>query len=103
MRRSKDLSQFIQCDYKIISGLHATGVILATCELSNCYQVIDANHASAILDCGKVVTGEDLLLGDYSPGYFAWEIAGFRLLKPYIPVKGKLGLWEYPLDEELLI
>ncbi|MCP1133406.1 ASCH domain-containing protein [Paenibacillus polysaccharolyticus] len=80
-----------------------TGVILATCELTNCYQVIDANHTSAILDCGKVVTGEDFLLGDYSPGYFAWEIAGFRLLKHYIPTKGKLGLWEHPIDEELMI
>lgn len=79
------------------------GVILATCELSNCYQVIDANDTSAILDCGKVVSGKDILLGDYSPGYFAWEIAGFRLLKTYIPVKGKLGLWEYPIDEELMI
>ena len=45
-----------------------------------------------------------MLLGEYRPGYFvAWEIAGFCLLKPYIPAKGKLGLWEYPIDEELMI
>jgi hypothetical protein len=74
-----------------------TGVLLATSELTNCYRVIEANHMSATLDSGKVVTGDNLLLGDYSEGYFAWEIVDFRQLKPYIPAKGKLGLWEYPL------
>lgn len=47
--------------------------------------------------------GEDLLLGDYSLGYFVWEIGGFCLFKFYILVKGKLGLWEYLIDEELMI
>jgi len=101
------------CKYEPIRSLLAkngyteqnlpTGVILATCALTNCYQVIDADDTSAILDSGEVVTGDDFLLGDYSPGYFAWEIAGFRLLKPCIPVKGKLGLWEYPIGEELMV
>jgi hypothetical protein len=96
------------CKHELIRSLLAkngyteqtlpTGFILATSELTNCYQVIEANNMSAILDCGQAVTGDDFLLGDYSAGYFAWEIVSFRLLKPYIPAKGKLGLWEYPLS-----
>jgi hypothetical protein len=102
----------LACKHELIRSLLAkngyteqtlpTGLILAMCELTNCYQVIEANNTSAILESGTRVTGDDLLLGDYSAGYFAWEIVSFRQLKPFIPAKGKLGLWEYPLSSEMM-
>jgi hypothetical protein len=50
---------------------------------------------SAILDDGQAVAGIDFMLGDYSPGFFAWEVVDMCMLTSYIPAKGKLGIWEY--------
>ncbi|WP_424767633.1 ASCH domain-containing protein [Paenibacillus sp. sgz302251] len=71
------------------------GVIMATCQLTNCYQVIENSGTSAILDEGQVVSGVDYLFGDYDTGYYAWEIKDRQILSAFIPAKGKLGLWEY--------
>ena len=38
---------------------------------------------------------------DYSDGLFAWELDNIRYIKP-IPLKGKLGLWEYNGDIEYI-
>lgn len=70
------------------------GVIIATCQLTECFKVIKNNGTSAILDNGQVVMGKDYLFGDYQEGYFAWEVVEMRLLSNHIPAKGKLGLWE---------
>lgn len=36
---------------------------------------------------------------DFAPGMYAWHLQNVRIIKP-IPLKGKLGLWEYegPID-----
>jgi hypothetical protein len=74
-----------------------TGVIMATCRLIHCFQVIDNNEAFAILDNGQTVGGTDYLIGGYGVGHYVWEITDMRILQVFIPAKGKLGFWEHPL------
>lgn len=39
--------------------------------------------------------GDEVELGDYTPGRYAWELANpVRWFAP-IPMRGKLGLWEW--------
>ncbi len=36
-------------------------------------------------------------LGDWQPGRYAWKLEQLHLLTPPIPIKGKQGLWNFPL------
>jgi|GEM_PF-1917075 len=36
-------------------------------------------------------------LGDWQPGRYAWKLEQLRFLNPPIPIKGKQGLWNFPL------
>ncbi|USB33703.1 ASCH domain-containing protein [Paenibacillus sp. YPG26] len=74
-----------------------TGVILATCRLVNCYRVTGNSGDSAVLEEGQEVKGNDYLFGDYRVDHFAWEVEDMTLLPEFIPAKGQLGLWEYPI------
>jgi len=38
---------------------------------------------------------DELLLGDWSPGRYAWEFANMTMLPEPISVKGKQGLWTW--------
>ncbi|MBM7662020.1 hypothetical protein JOC85_002827 [Bacillus mesophilus] len=74
-----------------------TGQIIAICKLVNCLQIVEHDQTSAILEDGRVVAGNDFLLGEFITGNYAWVVHDMKLLDVYIPAKGKLGLWEYPL------
>lgn len=79
-----------------------TGVILATCQLSNCFKVFADKGTSAALEVGRmvrIVEGDEYQFGDYSEGRFAWELRDVNALYEPIPAKGKLNLWEHPLTE----
>ena len=41
--------------------------------------------------------------GDYSPSRFAWRLDNLRVLVEPIPVRGKQGLWEWPVELESLV
>ena len=41
------------------------------------------------------------LLGDYSPGRFAWVLKNPRKLPTPIPARGQLGFWEWTPPEEV--
>lgn len=38
---------------------------------------------------------------DFKPGRYAWILDNLRIIKP-VPIKGKLSLWDYPYDIEIL-
>lgn len=96
----------IACNQKVIKDLLAqhhysadnlpTGKIIGVCRLNDCIRVIENNHTWAVLEDGRTVTGNELLLGDYRVGGYAWEVQNMQHLEKYIPAKGQLGLWEYP-------
>lgn len=70
------------------------GMVIAVCKLVNCLKVIENNQTWAILEDGRIVSGNDYILGDFEVGFYAWEVQDMRILDPFIPAKGKLGLWE---------
>lgn len=72
-----------------------TGMIIGTCNLINCLKVLENDQSSAILEDGRIVSGNDYFLGDYRVGNYAWEVLNKELLREFIPAKGRLGLWEY--------
>jgi activating signal cointegrator 1 len=76
------------------------GVILATCTLSDCFQVIEDKKTSAILDVGVTVSGNEYKFGDFSEGRFAWEVLNINILPAPIPAKGKLGIWNYTIKNK---
>ncbi|GAA0341870.1 hypothetical protein GCM10008967_35330 [Bacillus carboniphilus] len=72
-----------------------TGMIIATCMLTNCLRVTENNETWAVLEDGRIVSGNDYFLGDYRVGVYAWEVQDMRMLDDFIPAKGQLGLWEF--------
>lgn len=78
-----------------------TGVIIAKCELIDCIKMKDwiadtsLKVIKATLENGKAITGNELELGDFTPGRYSWILDNIELLKNPIPAKGKLSLWEY--------
>lgn len=74
------------------------GVIIGVCNLINCLRVIENNQDSAILEDGRIISGNDYFLGDYRVGNYAWEVSDKKMLTNFITAKGQLGLWEYDIE-----
>lgn len=72
-----------------------TGVIIATCDLVDCFQVVESFPHAATLENGCIVRGDELAFGWYDRGRFAYELADVKQIV-HIPAKGQLGLWNYP-------
>ncbi|PLT33341.1 2-oxoglutarate dehydrogenase E1 [Bacillus sp. V5-8f] len=95
------------CSYPVIQSLLGrhrytvenlpTGKIIAVCNLVNCLRVTEDNETWAVLEDGRVVSGNDYLLGDFPVGGYVWEVKDMHMLDEFIPAKGKLGLWEHEL------
>lgn len=66
------------------------GAIVAVCEL------VDVLSAESVIN---ELSEQEQAFGDYAPGRHAWLLANVRQLPEPIPVKGKLGLWEFDLSE----
>ncbi|MDR7074963.1 ASCH domain-containing protein [Fictibacillus barbaricus] len=74
------------------------GMIIGVCNLINCLKVTEDAQGYAVLEDGRIVRGNDYLLGDFRVGNYVWEVSNKELLINFIPAKGKLGLWEYDLN-----
>lgn len=96
------------------------GAIIATAELVNIWRIV--HHPGTDVDVAKnipigaeslttdkhapdfgdyfVPTAEEMALGDWRPGRYAWELANVKILPEPIPVKGKQGLWDWEPDTE---
>nr|WP_204166784.1 ASCH domain-containing protein [Bacillus sp. CGMCC 1.16541] len=73
-----------------------TGMIIATCNLEGCYEVMTEDGESAILEgWNKFVFDNEYNFGDFSEGRFAWELSNIRTLNKPIQAKGQLGLWNF--------
>lgn len=91
------------------------GKIIATAELVNVWHIVyhpgpDVDKARHIdigaesMTTGKhdphfgdyfVPTEREIVLGDWTPGRYAWELANVKMLPEPIPIKGKQGLWNW--------
>ena len=63
------------------------GCILATAELVDCIRITPEYITT--------LTPDELALGDYTPGRYAWKLANVQKLPEPIPAKGRQGLWNW--------
>lgn len=62
------------------------GFVIATAELVGCHLIDEAFL--------QTLTETERLLGDYTPGRYAWEFAGMKEIE-HIPARGYQGLWNW--------
>lgn len=70
-----------------------TGVIVGKAKLVDCRQIDDRLIQS--------LSAEELAYGDFTPGRYAWVMEDPEVFKQPIPAKGKQGLWNWDLKEEM--
>lgn len=89
------------------------GCVIATAELVDCVEIykrgdkhgnipleyadqtwLDYSRGDGWRDDRQVI-GDELVLGDWTPGRYAWEFANMKLLPEPIPVRGQQGLWNW--------
>lgn len=63
------------------------GYILATAELVDCIRITPELVAT--------LSPDELALGDYTLGRYAWKLVNVKRLPEPIPAKGKQGLWSW--------
>lgn len=67
-----------------------TGVIVGKAELMGCIKITESFRSGL-----ANIRPEELILGDFTPGRYAWIIKRPVLFKEPIPAKGMQGLWNY--------
>lgn len=68
------------------------GGVLATAELVDCIKITPEYIAT--------LTPDERVLGDYTPGRYAWKLKNVKLLPEPIPAKGAQGLWNWEPGKE---
>lgn len=82
------------------------GAIIATADLVECWKidaighVVDGSKSAHITGGpfhgkGNIISGKEILFGNWTPGRYAWEFANMTMLPEPIPAKGKQRLWEW--------
>lgn len=67
-----------------------TGVIVGKAELTGCMKITESFRSGL-----ANIRPEELILGDFTPGRYAWIMERPVLFKEPIPAKGMQGLWNY--------
>lgn len=82
-------------------GYFPLGAVIATCNLVDCIKIfyVEKDWAKLRNVNGALVTGNEFLFGDYTPGRFAWILKDVRPLPEPVPAKGQLGLWNWEVPE----
>ena len=63
------------------------GEVIAIAELVDCIRITPEYITT--------LTPDELALGDYTPGRYAWKLANVQKLPEPIPAKGRQGLWNW--------
>lgn len=66
-----------------------TGVILATANLADCIKITPEYVAT--------LPEDEVALGDYTSGRYAWVLEDVKLLEYFMKAKGRQGLWNCEL------
>lgn len=72
--------------------------IIATADLIGCHKIGTVMGEAVIWRTDtefEVISDREFLLGNFTPGRFAWEFANMQLLAEPIPTKGRQGLWNW--------
>lgn len=97
-------------EYGLAHGLDLTkplpsGCVIAIAQLVDCQKVVgrsslkidDHESEKAILENGNIVSGDEYVLGDYTPGRYAWILHDVQLVNP-IPARGRQRLWNFDME-----
>lgn len=77
------IKEALRCEWNEIPR----GAIIATGELVDCIKITPEYVAT--------LSPDELALGDYTPGRYAWKLANVKKLPEPIPAKGRQGLWNW--------
>lgn len=80
--------QYLLGKHALNSGNLPTGVIIGVCNLINCLRVIEDNQENAVLEDGRIISGNDYFLGDFRIGNYAWEVSNKEMLHNLYQPKG---------------
>ena len=67
-------------------GRFPLGAIVAVAEIVQCHRTEDVRD---------YLSDEELGVGDFSSGRYAWELHNVKSIEPPIPARGYPGLWEW--------
>lgn len=85
-------------DYPLKRAIHY-GSVLAVCTLVGCVRIPRENKRGDVQLLVRgvpfIVPEQELALGDWTPGRFAWLLSGVKPLRKPILVRGAQGLWEW--------
>ena len=120
LKEVKDLPEEVKELLRDISEL-PSGAIIATAELVNVWYIV--YNPGADVDVAKnipigaesittdkrapdfgdyfVPTKQEMALGDWTPGRYAWELQNVKLLSEPVKIKGKQGLWDWKAEKEV--
>mgnify|MGYP001448991868 CR=1 FL=1 len=93
-----------------ISEIDTDGKLLRACQTRRVWPLIALPHGEVVAICrfgGCHRTGllapdeEEQVVGDWSPGRYAWLLERVCRLAPTIPARGYQGLWDWEPPSEL--
>lgn len=76
----------LQHESPFVENVLARGAVIGTVEIVDCVPVEEIMHT---------LTERERLLGDYSPGRFAWVLQNPFMFDMPIPARGQQGWWEW--------
>lgn len=68
-------------------GAFPLGCVLSTANLVDCIEITPYYIST--------LTSDELALGDYTIGRYAWKLADVKQFPNPVPAKGKQGLWDW--------
>ncbi|MHA6530215.1 ASCH domain-containing protein [Paenibacillus sp. BAC0078] len=72
-----------------------TGAVVATARLADCLKSVDTWTDGYELEGRRLIYSPEYEFGDFTPGRYAWELAGVKQLPEPVPAKGKLSFWNW--------
>jgi len=75
------------------------GAVLCICNLVDCLKIAHQDGVEAQLEDDRIIYQPEYFFGDYTPGRYAWILENVRSLPKPVPVRGRLGLWNWEPPE----
>ena len=74
------------------------GFIVAFADITDCLKITEyyGEHSDGVLLENNIkIDRNEMILGNYYPGRYAWKLENIHMLKTPIPAKGQQGLWTW--------
>lgn len=80
------------------------GAVVAICTLKQCWQVnadvpdelvLEASDRASDGQWNQAIDAQEMAVGNFTAGRFAWQLTEVQLLTEPVPAKGMQGLWKW--------